>query len=621
MAVNKLAGTLNRFSNKLDTLQAKQQAKRNMRNALRSGDAMAIQQANEQYTNPDINPTTGKPWNNSSNEDRYKEGMPVQNPDINPTTGKPWNGSSNEDRYKGGMPVRDKNEETPSDKPESKGSKKRGWQFSDTFYRDATASLTGRPTGNRQDIRAATLDQQMRQKQNEAATHDKDAQYHKQIGQRNEYEMAEKDRANVDDSTNRGKINQTNFSAGTASAALRTTSTADVQGARDYKDRNMQIGEQRADLADTNREDAIEAGGSSKEWRLGSRDYDNDLNKSGWLSRGGDGSSQTAPRPAEQPEQPEPTQSKQEEQPEQEQPDIAQYNTDWQDVLNYITFGNDPSSGWSNDQKDGGAARQFAEANGWKPVTMSQAEWNAEGPGAEGRRQQIVAEQNPAFYKAWQEGSKRFDASGNQTNVGDNGATVQQFHEQSKINEYECGTGNAKPGYAIVGEEGPELVKMKGGEQVIPTSDTEKILCDMRMKFIREDLDEGRGLQDYDLNWLLKQMGSKYEHEGQEYDYDSDDGWTEDILKGYADHIKNYIYNYKPEAQSIDSRIDPNEEHIGPMAQDIEQVNPACVKENEDGVKMVDSSRLAMMNAGAIGDLARKLDEVLDRLDRLEGAR
>ena len=532
--------------------------------------------------------------------------------------------------------------ETPSDKPESKGSKKRGWQFSDTFYRDAIASLTGRPTGNRQDIRTATLDQQMKQKQNEAAIHDKDAQYHKQIGQRNEYEMAEKDARAADDATNRGKINQTGFSAGTASAALRTTSTADVQGARDYKDRNMQIGEQRADLADTNREDAIEAGGSSKEWRLGSRDYDNDLNKSGWLSRGGDDRTQQQPkRPNDtirtqydvEPEEPE--------EPEQPvQHDLASP----QKVYNYITYGADQTSkNYNGANMDDDAWTLWKEWGSPTPLTAEEAQQYGGYDAGAGPLQEAVKQFRSDAYNKYVAATEdtRHIGSGNQMNantpeqqaaidnmridVQSNTRPVQQSSGRggmsSNVPGYNCGTDNAKPGYAIVGEEGPELVKMKGGEQVIPTSDTEKILCDMRMKFIREDLDEGRGLQDYDLNWLLKQMGSKYEHEGQEYDYDSDDGWTEDILKGYADHIKNYIYNYKPEAQSIDSRIDPNEEHIGPMAQDIEQVNPACVKENEDGIKMVDASRLAMMNAGAIGDLARKLDGVLDRLDRLEGAR
>ena len=43
------------------------------------------------------------------------------------------------------------------------------------------------------------------------------------------------------------------------------------------------------------------------------------------------------------------------------------------------------------------------------------------------------------------------------------------------------------------------------------------------------------------------------------------------------------------------------------MAQDIEQVAPDCVKETDKGVKVVDGNRLALVNAGVIGDLARRL--------------
>lgn len=86
--------------------------------------------------------------------------------------------------------------------------------------------------------------------------------------------------------------------------------------------------------------------------------------------------------------------------------------------------------------------------------------------------------------------------------------------------------------------------------------------------------------------------------------------WTDDVLGKYAQHIQNYYYNYKPEAQALDPSIDPNEEHIGPMAQDIEKVNPAAVKENAQGIKSVDTGRLALMNAGAIADLARQVKEM-----------
>lgn len=98
-----------------------------------------------------------------------------------------------------------------------------------------------------------------------------------------------------------------------------------------------------------------------------------------------------------------------------------------------------------------------------------------------------------------------------------------------------------------------------------------------------------------------------------------DDGDWEDesVADAYAEHLQNYIYQYTPEAQQIDPRIDPSEEQIGIMAQDLEKVNPACVKE-VNGVKTVDTQKLALMNAGAIADLARRLDTIEEILNGKE---
>ena len=138
-------------------------------------------------------------------------------------------------------------------------------------------------------------------------------------------------------------------------------------------------------------------------------------------------------------------------------------------------------------------------------------------------------------------------------------------------------------------------------------------MSDLRMKFIKEDYDRYGELSPEDVKFVLSRMGKKYSHNGRDYDIDDEDEWGDDgdtVLDGYAENIRNYVYNYKPEAQAIDSSIDPNQEHIGPMAQDIEKVNPACIIETPEGVKTVDTGRLAMMNAGAIGDLARRFDEL-----------
>lgn len=88
-----------------------------------------------------------------------------------------------------------------------------------------------------------------------------------------------------------------------------------------------------------------------------------------------------------------------------------------------------------------------------------------------------------------------------------------------------------------------------------------------------------------------------------------DEGDEQPIIDKYAQFIKNYQYNYNDKALAVDPSIDTEQVHIGPMAQDIEQVNPACVVEDpKTGMKEVDAGRLALMNAGAIAELARKIN-------------
>lgn len=146
-------------------------------------------------------------------------------------------------------------------------------------------------------------------------------------------------------------------------------------------------------------------------------------------------------------------------------------------------------------------------------------------------------------------------------------------------------------------------------------------LSDARMKNIRDHYEQ-HGMPEFpqDLDWLMEKAGS-FTRGDKTYDPSAGD-WggdekDESVLNDYANYIRNYVYTYKPEAQNIDPSIDPNDEHIGPMAQDIEQVNPMCVSETSEGVKTVDTSRLAMMNAGAIGDIARQLKDIQERLSTL----
>jgi hypothetical protein len=127
----------------------------------------------------------------------------------------------------------------------------------------------------------------------------------------------------------------------------------------------------------------------------------------------------------------------------------------------------------------------------------------------------------------------------------------------------------------------------------------------------REIVRNGGPFTEHEVRYLVKAAGDmsplhNFERDG-EY-------WTDDTVEKYAAHIQNALYKYKPEATEIDPDIDPEQEHIGPMAQDIEKVNPACVVETEEGVKTVDTGRLALMNAGVIASLARKLKDMENKI-------
>ena len=59
-----------------------------------------------------------------------------------------------------------------------------------------------------------------------------------------------------------------------------------------------------------------------------------------------------------------------------------------------------------------------------------------------------------------------------------NPAAARRHHERS--NWYESGAANAKSGWAVVGEDGPELINLAGGEQVHNASQTRKLLAENR---------------------------------------------------------------------------------------------------------------------------------------------
>ena len=137
------------------------------------------------------------------------------------------------------------------------------------------------------------------------------------------------------------------------------------------------------------------------------------------------------------------------------------------------------------------------------------------------------------------------------------------------------------------------------------------VISDARRKIIEEALGNGNKLPSAILQMVAAEAGNSPEGYGLDA-MTSDDS---SVVNAYANHIKNYLYTYKDEATAIDPSIDPSEKQIGPMAQDIEQVNPACVKQLPDGTKVVDTEKLALMNAGAIADLARDISSIKEMLN------
>lgn len=471
----------------------------------------------------------------------------------------------------------------------------KGLQLGQGFY-DAVAGSIIKPSakGNTLDSASKTAKAQAQNQRNESANRQMEAQRAQQIANQNPYSEAGKIASVQNDAENRQTINNASFAAGTAAARLRKTNAPDVQSQMAREDQQANVANQRREEADAAQQGATESEGQSETFAIKSREYNDDKAESANLSMGTPEQSEpeeekTEETPVEQPAEEEQVQEEELPQPEPEpeaekEPEQTpeSLGTSWQNVMNYLTYGNDTTSGWNKGTKPGyQEAKAYAESQGWSPIQASQAEFD----GDLGHLQELVKAQQPDFYEAWQNGSGRVGANGEQINRGDKGDEI------------------------IDSATTPSDERIKN----ITTC-----LSDLRLKSIRNAYDRDGCCSPEDFLWLAAHTGGKFNHNDREYDFFNDDDWADDndgsVLSGYADYIKNYVYTYKPEATEIDSRIDPNEQHIGPMAQDIEMVNPACIKETPEGVKTVDTARLAMMNAGAIGDLARQMQDLVDKL-------
>ena len=456
--------------------------------------------------------------------------------------------------------------------------------LSDSFYRDVGAAIKGQPTGNTLDAAAATAATQSKNLQNDAARREMEGQRAQQVANRNVYGEAGKIASMQNDAQSRQNVQNTSFAAGNAAALKRANNAPDVQAQITRQDQQQNVANERREQADTQTQAATEMEGNKKQFQIKSRDHDNDMDDSSRLSLGeGGGTSETQQTQDQQTQdqqtQDQQTQSEPEPEPEQTQEPIS---GNPQHVINGLlgaSKGQDLRSGEGGDDK---ALYDWAIQQGVTPLqpgkqkSQNPNDWEQEFIEVNGAKgQEVIQKLREGRAMPGNDASINFDAS-----------NYDQMNKSMQV---------------------PSDARVKNVRSLVDC------LSDIRMKHIKEDFDNYGRCSSKDFDWLLRRIG-KLRHNNREYDPFNDADWEDDtdssVLNAYADHIRNYVYTYKPEAVEVDSRIDPEQEHIGPMAQDIEQVNPACVKETADGVKTVDSARLAMMNAGAIGELARQLNEL-----------
>ena len=449
--------------------------------------------------------------------------------------------------------------------------------LSDSFYRDVGAAIKGQPTGNTLDAAAATAAAQSKNLQNDAARREMEGQRAQQVASRNVYGEAGKIASMQNDAQSRQSVQNTSFAAGNAAALKRANNAPDVQAQMARQDQQQNVANERREQADTQIQAATEMEGNKKQFQIKSRDHDNDMNDSSRLSLGEGGGTGEPQQTQDQQTQDQQTQSEPE--PQQTQEPIS---GNPQHVINGLlgsSKGQDLRSGEGGDDK---ALYDWAIQQGVTPLqpgkqkSQNPNDWEQEFIEANGAKgQEVIQKLREGRAMPGNDASTNFDAS-----------NYDQMNKSMQV---------------------PSDARVKNVRSLVDC------LSDIRMKHIKEDFDNYGRCSSKDFDWLLRRIG-KLRHNNREYDPFNEADWEDDtdssVLNAYADHIRNYVYTYKPEAVEVDSRIDPEQEHIGPMAQDIEQVNPACVKETADGVKTVDSARLAMMNAGAIGELARQLNEL-----------
>ena len=470
----------------------------------------------------------------------------------------------------------------------SKGNNKKGLglQFSQSFYDNISNAVKGQPTGNLADVQSKGAKEQAQNLRNATATNQMEAQRAQQKADQNPFAESTKISSVQNDAGARFNVQKAGV-LGPGAALGRTFDTKpDVQSEKQFEAQQQSVANQRREEEQANQQGATKLGNLSEQKQLESRDYTAFKDEVAALSKGEP--AQSEQKPEQQPEQ----------QPEQKPEEPSMPSGDPQHVINAL-LGSSKGEDLRSGQADAADKELYdwAISQGVKPIQAGQHKNESDVNSWE---QEFIANNGEAGQNVIQQLRQGRAGAGNDASRNFSANEMDQMNKNMTVTKNPPSVTKNPPSDARV-------------------KDIKQCLCDARMKWIKEDWDRDGKPSREDMMWLIKQQGP-FHHNDRDYDPNDYDNWNDEdgsILGAYADNIKNYVYNYKPEATKVDPNIDPNQEHIGPMAQDIEQVNPACVKETPEGVKTVDTSRLAMMNAGAIGDLAREIQDLKARLAKL----
>lgn len=471
--------------------------------------------------------------------------------------------------------------------------------LSPSFYRDIAAAMTGRQPGNVNTDFAKTQKAQAKNQQNEAANRQMEAQKSQQIADRNEYTEAGKVASMQNDAQNRQNIANREGITGSAAALMRQTNTPDVQAERSRQDQQRNIANNRRQEADAAQQASTNSMGLAAQYAHYGDEYDEAYDTTYNLSMGNGTTGNSK------------TQSTSDNTPTESTQTLDNTPTENTQTESTQTSDNTPADNTPTTESVTPPDNMTERPEGTTEQGTTEQESDIPPTGAQDKQGQkdiqtlideLLAQAKEKYpeneYDPWPDQRINFVIN----NVPWNDYNFQDTeHDRNWYEDY------IKKNYLQSDSRLKDLRGMLARHR--------KATSDVRMKIIRHDFDTFGKPEPEDFKWLMSELSQRDNASDYGTDYDGDDS---SVLKGYADNIRNYVYNYKPEAQEINPDNDPSVTHIGPMAQDIEKVNPACISKDKNGFESVDTARVAMMNAGAIGDIARTLEDMQARLKRLE---